>query len=780
MSDNLSQQEVWGHYGNLLPKFFSNLGDAARSLAATHADRGLKYLDGGQAAFLQTIMTREGEAGAFLWLCEIGFGSWGPAHQAINWDAPEGEWPSLEIPIRLSWTGPNRWGQKETLSLGMGPIRIDRTRAEWFGKYEELSAPDSGSWIIRSLVEHWLLMDTAPVRSDATRGRVEQTQPEGVEAMTTGRWQPVRQLSSWGPNEVWVVRDSSGADHEYRVMKSVKTRKGPGTAAYKRLMREIEVTKELSAVHKGIVEVIEYAIPKEGEEWRPYYVMPLAAASLAKAKDYRGNLEGVLNLGIVVAAALEAAHERNVIHRDVKPDNILLMGDERRPVVADFGICFLANEEAGRLTASEAGTVGPADFVAPELLGGRADSDDIDGRVDVYSLGKTLYAVYNGGEVFPREYFAEPKHDLRLKGDDPRLTHLHGLLERMVVEDPVGRFANMMECRQALERALRNIKTGVRYESGMYGRASSAMEVLEDFGRRLNQTSGVVRGDLIREAIGRTERMVHEMTAVLADTHRIAAAEEAMIAVAFRCSEVLLSIGLSLISADNKEGFERWIESVMKPFSGRAELGMNRPHSIMRAASILALHTAGVAAYHRERLGLLRHLLNQYLEHPHWFIHIAMFQDMASRSWEWIVGCVQGSEVLQGWGIDRESVLDEVHAVAGLTVLAFLLRLDPTELVRRIPPAGELDIPALPGFIPGGCEWLESLPARFMESPSLEKTVARAMFDLAATELRARCGSLSKALATAVLWSANATRKSPVWISGIPRGGSWEKWTGAQ
>src|SRR3989442_6269166 len=102
--------------------------------------------------------------------------------------------------------------------------------------------------------------------------------------------------------------------------------------------------------------------------------MAKATTTLARARHLKGKLEAALEVGRQVADALAAAHSEGVIHRDVKPANILLLGPELRPVVADFGICFLRTDEEGRLTKIDADTVGPDEYAAPELSGARPDT----------------------------------------------------------------------------------------------------------------------------------------------------------------------------------------------------------------------------------------------------------------------------------------------------------------------------------------------------------------------------------------------------------------------
>ena len=100
-----------------------------------------------------------------------------------------------------------------------------------------------------------------------------------------------------------------------------------------------------------------------------------------------------------VAGALDAAHDRGLVHRDVKPANILLSGegDHEHVYLTDFGLTKRLGS-AGSLTRTGA-WVGTPDYVAPEQI----QAGPVDGRADIYSLGCVLYEMLTGSVAFPKD-----------------------------------------------------------------------------------------------------------------------------------------------------------------------------------------------------------------------------------------------------------------------------------------------------------------------------------------------------------------------------------------
>lgn len=183
-----------------------------------------------------------------------------------------------------------------------------------------------------------------------------------------------------------------------------------------------------------------------------FLVMEFVEGTTVGAEIEKGVLEPVraLRIAIDVARALEEAAARGVIHRDIKPDNILLTQDGRVKVT-DFGI---ARQEGGTGLTSAGRFVGTAEYAAPEQAVGEADH-----RSDIYSLGATLYCMLTGHPPFQgatvwdvlRAHQSEPLHM------EP-LAHLPDSIgnpiRRCMEKDPRDRYQTASELAGALERAL--------------------------------------------------------------------------------------------------------------------------------------------------------------------------------------------------------------------------------------------------------------------------------------------------------------------------------------
>ena len=234
-----------------------------------------------------------------------------------------------------------------------------------------------------------------------------------------------------------------------------------------RFLREAETAAQLS--HPNIVPI--YNV--EEKDNLVYFIMAfIAGDNLATRLQRMGALDPAEVRKILkeVADALAYAHKRNVVHRDIKPDNILLDTDSGRAMVTDFGIArALTDTGDSRLTATGMAIGTPA-YMSPEQSAGELD---IDGRSDLYSLGVVGYQMASGDLPFnaPNTPSMLVKHlsEMPVPVDQRRPdlpTDLSRAIMMMLEKDPANRFPDAQSVVVALSSGvmptLRTVQTPIR------------------------------------------------------------------------------------------------------------------------------------------------------------------------------------------------------------------------------------------------------------------------------------------------------------------------------
>ena len=281
------------------------------------------------------------------------------------------------------------------------------------------------------------------------------------------RWEGIgNDLGEGGQAHVLRVRDRTGVLLGEFALKRISNPKRAG-----RFASEVEAIKRLD--HPNIVKLVDHsaleANPEETE--KQYIVMPLAAGGdLSKVVGrYQGDLDKVLIVARQIAEGLKAAHDKKIVHRDVKPENILFENDGDHVWVSDFGICLIADQSIRHTEPGE--VVGPVVFMAPELEGG--GQLDVTADADIYSLGKVIYYMLTGGVRLPRENLDEEKYAAVLAG--PGLEDLRLLLTQMICPRP-ARIKDIATVIGRLEQIQRRRQGG---QIGLSAEGSAALDRLK-------------------------------------------------------------------------------------------------------------------------------------------------------------------------------------------------------------------------------------------------------------------------------------------------------------
>jgi Protein kinase domain len=226
-------------------------------------------------------------------------------------------------------------------------------------------------------------------------------------------------------------------------------------AARARFAREAQATAAI--MHPNVMPI--FTVHSTGK--LPFLVMPcVACESLEQRISREGplRLPDLLRIGTQAARGLAAAHAQGLVHRDVKPANILLEKGVERVMLTDFGLARAVDDASLTRTGVIAGT---PQFMSPE----QARGDAIDARSDLFSLGSVLYAMATGRPPFRAETSfgilrritdapARPVRELRPEIPD----WLAGIVERLHAKDPADRFGSAEEVANLLEACLAHVQ----------------------------------------------------------------------------------------------------------------------------------------------------------------------------------------------------------------------------------------------------------------------------------------------------------------------------------
>ncbi|MDQ2700877.1 MAG: protein kinase, partial [Actinomycetota bacterium] len=232
------------------------------------------------------------------------------------------------------------------------------------------------------------------------------------------------------------------------------------------------------------------AVIDAGEDnGRPYIVLEYVQGETLKQRISRvGALDATeaLAYALEVAQGLAVAHEREMVHRDVKPQNVLI-DSTGRAKLTDFGISRQLNDEG---VTAEGRVIGTTDYVAPEQAMGK----DVDPRSDIYSLGIVLYEMLTGDVPFEADnqigvamkHVNEPLPDVQVRRPDISAATAR-VVEKATEKDPEDRYLTIEEMAEDLQAALEveAIRAG-----GTSGEATSVLDAVPAPRRQLPTRQG--------------------------------------------------------------------------------------------------------------------------------------------------------------------------------------------------------------------------------------------------------------------------------------------------
>lgn len=289
---------------------------------------------------------------------------------------------------------------------------------------------------------------TDTLRLDATPSL-----PEDV--FKIGPYRILGLLGEGGMGRVYLAQQT----HPQRQV-ALKVVHGLSAAVIERLRREIEVLAQLE--HPGIARLYAAGESRVDDVELPWLALEYVRGVdlLAHAQEKHLDLKARLRLLIAIARTVHHAHGRGVIHRDLKPGNILV-DETGHPKVLDFGIARLRHDAAQGLT-QDGQVLGTLPYMSPEQLLG--DSSRIDVRSDVYALGVVAYELIGGQLPYPRLNTSTIFEALDILRHDtpPRLASIsaaaRGDLDTVIMKalatDPAQRYASAADWADDLERIL--------------------------------------------------------------------------------------------------------------------------------------------------------------------------------------------------------------------------------------------------------------------------------------------------------------------------------------
>ena len=303
----------------------------------------------------------------------------------------------------------------------------------------------------------------------------DRQEPEfiALQEALVGRYSLERELGRGGMGIVYLA-------HEVRLERPVALKLLPPEMAAQPALRERFLREARTAAKLSQPNIVPIFSVDEVDDFVFFVMMYVEGQTLGQRVRERGPVAASEATRILreVAWALAYSHGQGVVHRDIKPDNILLEAASGRALVTDFGIAHVGTEPG---VTSVGEILGTAEFMSPE----QASGDPVDERADLYSLGVVGHYMLSGRLPFAGDTVAatlakqitQPAPPLSSVAPEvPR--DLAQAMDRCLSKDPAARFANGEELARALSRALelrRDVPVAIRVFEEQNRESSTAL-----------------------------------------------------------------------------------------------------------------------------------------------------------------------------------------------------------------------------------------------------------------------------------------------------------------
>ncbi len=269
------------------------------------------------------------------------------------------------------------------------------------------------------------------------------------------RYRLVRELGRGGMGVVWVAH--SLVLEVDVALKLIRARSaGPSLAS--RMAREAHATARLG--HPALVRVFDFGWTSRGDPFLVMELVPGETLSQLLQREQRVDAIRAVQIVLPVADGLRVAHDKHIVHRDIKPDNIFLATDafgRKQPKLLDFGIAKVEPTAWDRRLTQMGVVLGSPEYMSPEQSRG---VDDVDERTDVWSLCIVLYELVTGTIPFSKPNYNALMHSII--HDEPRSMQdeaagdasLWLIVQRGLAKDRDERWSSMTELGEALAQWL--------------------------------------------------------------------------------------------------------------------------------------------------------------------------------------------------------------------------------------------------------------------------------------------------------------------------------------